>query len=170
MGPSQEAEFEEFVRASSADLFRAAYGICRDRQLAEDAVQTALVRAYDRWSTVAATDNPRAYARRIVVNEVLGWRRRSWWGERVDARVEPDPSEGLEETVVETDAMWRALGGLPARQRAVLVLRYYEHLSESQIADVLSIRPGTVKSQASAGLATLRRRMTPATRSNGARA
>ena len=79
-----------------------------------------------------------------------------------------DPSP--EDRIVDTDAVWTALSELPARQRAVVVLRYYEHLSEAEIADVLGIRPGTVKSQASAALANLRRLLEPATATKGERA
>ena len=93
----------------------------------------------------------------MLVNEVLGWRRHRWWAaKRPYAEVPDAPLDSHDTRVVDSDVVWSALRTLPARQRAVLVLRYYDDLSEQQIADTLGIRPGTVKSQASAGLADLR--------------
>ena len=163
-----ESGFEAFVVTVSDRLFRTAYAITRDHQLAEDAVQAALASAYSRWGRVSRTDHPEAYVRRMVVNEVLGWRRRRGSSERPVG--EPPDRVGdasHEDRIVETDAVWSALRQLPPRQRAVVVLRYYEHLSESEIADALGIRPGTVKSQCSAALAHLRRLLEPASAAKG---
>ncbi len=171
MRPDLEGDFEGFVAAVSDKLFRTAYAITRDHQLAEDAVQSALASAYSKWRRVSRVDQPEAYVRRMVVNEVLGWRRRrSSWERPVGDAPERVGDPSPEDRIVDTDAVWTALSELPARQRAVVVLRYYEHLSEAEIADVLGIRPGTVKSQASAALANLRRLLEPATATKGERA
>ena len=151
-----EREFEEFVAAVSPRFHRAAYAITRDHHLAEDAVQAALGKAYARWRRVVRTDHPEAYVRRMVVNEVLSWRRRASSSELPAAQLPETASAGHEAGCDESDAVWQALGRLAPRQRAVVVLRYYEQLSEAEIAEVLGVRPGTVKSQASAALARLR--------------
>lgn len=160
----RESEFEEFVAAVSPRLHRAAYAITRDHHHAEDAVQTALGKAYARWKRVVRTDHPEAYVRRMVVNEVLSWRRRSSSSELPSGDLpEKETVTGADSELAESDAMWRALGRLPSRQRAVLVLRYYEQLSEAEIAEAMGVRPGTVKSQASAALANLRAVLTEST-------
>ena len=165
-----EGDFDGFVAAVSDKLFRTAYAITRDHQLAEDAVQSALASAYSKWRRVSRTDHPEAYVRRMVVNEVLSWRRRRSFSERPMGDT-PDlvGDASPEERIVETDAVWGALSQLPPRQRAVIVLRYYEHLSEIEIADALGVRPGTVKSQCSAALTNLRRLLEPATATKGER-
>lgn len=151
-----EREFEEFVEAVSPRLHRAAYAITRDHHHAEDAVQAALGKAYARWRKVVRTDHPEAYVRRMVVNEVLSWRRRSSTSERPSERTPDIAVAGHEAAYAESDAVWQALGRLAPRQRAVIVLRYYEQLSEAEIAEALGVRPGTVKSQASAAMGHLR--------------
>lgn len=154
-----EQEFAEAFSALWPRLYRTAYGVAGDRGVAEDAVQTAFAKAYASWSRVRAADRPEAYLRRMVINEVLGSRRSGWWRrERVhevveDAAVSPSPEAG----VADRDAVWTAVQSLPVRQRAVIVLRYYEDLSEAEIAATLGCSRGTVKSQASAALANLRR-------------
>ena len=115
-------------------------------------MQSALGKAYARWRRVSRGDQPEAYVRRMVVNEVLTWRRRKASTE-VPTGATPldDPRRrpvSHESTLADSDAMWQALGQLAPRQRAVVVLRYYERLSEAEIADTLGVRPGTVKSQA----------------------
>jgi RNA polymerase sigma-70 factor (sigma-E family) len=151
-----EREFEEFVAATSPRLHRAAYAITRDHHRAEDAVQAALGKAYARWKRVVRTERPEAYVRRMVVNEVLSWRRRSSSSELPSERTPDTAVAGPEAAYAESDAVWQALGRLAPRQRAVIVLRYYEQLSEAEIAEALGVRPGTVKSQASAAMAHLR--------------
>ncbi len=107
----------------------------------------------------AGSSWPEAYVRRMVVNEIIGSRRHGWRRrERPHELVEPPGASPSPETgVVERDAVWAAVRALPVRQRAVIVLRYYEDLSEQEIADALGCSRGTVKSQASAALASLRR-------------
>ncbi|KQW49244.1 hypothetical protein ASC77_11185 [Nocardioides sp. Root1257] len=152
-------DFDEFFRASWPRLYRTAYAVAGDAASAEDALQGAYMKAYASWRRVSRAEHPEAYVRRIVVNEILGTRRLGWWQrERPHAAPEPPgrvapPDVGI----VQHDAVWSAVQGLPPRQRAVVVLRYYEDLSEEQIAEVLGCSRGTVKSQASAALANLRR-------------
>jgi RNA polymerase sigma-70 factor (sigma-E family) len=153
-------EYDEFYAALWPRLVRTAYAVSGDLGIAEDAVQTAFAKAYRSWRRISRLDSPEAYVRKMAVNEVLSNRRRAALRHEV-TRADP-PERAARRTPEDTlahDEMWRALSALPPRQRAVLVLRYYEDLSEQQIADALGCRPGTVKSQASAALATLRTRM-----------
>ena len=153
--------FEEFVTARLPAVLRFAGVLTGDRALAEDVVQDVLIRASNRWQDIAQLDRPEAYVRKMVVNEFLSWRRRSWRlvpaGTGGDLRGPPlpDPAAGY----AERDAMAAELAKLPRRQRAVLVLRYYEGLSDQDIAAVLGCRPGTVRGYASRALAALRLEM-----------
>jgi RNA polymerase sigma-70 factor (sigma-E family) len=158
MRAQDEADFAEFVASSSVRLFRSAYALCGDAALAQDAVQASLTSAFLAWRRVRGADSPEAYVRRMVVNQLFGWRRRKGWSVEQSYAAVPDaPLASHEQRVVDSDAVWRALATLPARQRAVLVLRYYEDMTEADIAATLGIRAGTVKSQAAAALAHLRR-------------
>ena len=104
-----------------------------------------------------AADNPDAYVRKMVVNQLLGWRRHKSWSATTAMGRGAEPVQASHEArVVEHQHMWQAVAQLPARQRAVIVLRYYEGLSEAEIAEVLGILPGTVKSQSAAAVARLR--------------
>ena len=151
-------DFVSYAEARTPALLRLAYLLSGDAHLAEDLVQEALSRAHSQWTRVSAADNPHAYVRRIVVNQHLGWRRRRSNGElsvapeSMPESASPDPASG----VVDRDAAWRAIGGLPRRQRAVLVLRYYEDLSDNDIASALGVAVGTVRSLASRAFAQLR--------------
>lgn len=152
-------DFDDFFRAAWPRLYRTAFAIAGDASSAEDALQGAFARAYASWSRVREATHPEAYVRKMVVNEILGTRRRGWFQRE---RPQGDPPEGAAGTspeagIVDRDAMWSAVLALPVRQRAVIVLRYYEDLSEQQIAEVLGCSRGTVKSQASAALVNLRR-------------
>jgi RNA polymerase sigma-70 factor (sigma-E family) len=149
--------FEEFLASRLGALLRYAAVVSCDRHLAEDVVQDVLLRAHGRWERIGAMDSPEAYLRRMVLNEFLSWRRR-----RRPTVVEAQtleavtPPSGSGPDVEERDAMLRLLAGLPPRQRTVIALRYYEDLSDDQIADLMGCRPVTVRSQASRALATLR--------------
>ena len=144
--------FTEFVEARHAALLRTAYLLTGHAQDAEDLVQTTLVKVVPQWRRIAG--NPEPYVRRVLVNENISrWRRRRWREHPTDSVPEQlahDPD------VAELVAVRAALVSLAPRQRAVLVLRYYDGLSESEIADQLGIAAGTVKSQARDGLARLR--------------
>ncbi|QZY29001.1 SigE family RNA polymerase sigma factor [Nocardioides coralli] len=144
--------FEEFVAARSASLLRTAYLLTRDHGLAEDLLQTALTKAYLAWGRIDG--NPEPYVRRVLVNTYASWWRRKWRGEHPTSEL-PEQAhhpDGLGET----GDLWDALGRLPRRQRAVVVLRYFEDLTEAQTADLLGVTVGTVKSQTSKALARLR--------------
>jgi RNA polymerase sigma-70 factor (sigma-E family) len=161
--PAPIVSFETYVGTRSDSLVRLAYLMVRDRHLAEDLVQESLARLHRSWSRVQASDNPDAYVRRTMLNQLLSWRRRRSWTERSVADPEPanaalDPST----QTVERDAMWQLLGTLPTRQRAVVVLRFYEDLDDNAIADLLDCAPATVRSHVSKALAQLRSSMTDA--------
>ncbi len=149
-----ESTFEAFFRASWPRLFRTAYVVVGDHQHAEDAVQVAMVRVCARWPRVRRMSAPEAYVRKIVVNECLDRLRRS--SKRPETPVDPAHHDPVTTPADEVPDLWEAIRALPPRQRAVVVLRYYEGLSEAEIADALGCRPGTVKSQAAAALAKLR--------------
>jgi RNA polymerase sigma-70 factor (sigma-E family) len=149
------AGFDEFVVVRSPRLLRTAYLLTHDWPLAEDLLQTALARAWEAWHRI--NGDPEPYVRRILVNSYASWWRRRWSGELpTEVLPEPaadnDPHRGFDER----DRLWRALGRLPRRQRAVIVLRYFEDQSEAEIAATLGCSLGTVKSQASRALAKLR--------------
>jgi RNA polymerase sigma-70 factor (sigma-E family) len=147
--------FEEFADARLPAVLRFAAVLTGQRALAEDVVQEVLIRAHARWGKIAGLANPESYIRKMIVNEFISSRRRTWrlvaTGAQFDA---PGPDHAV--THAERDAMLIEIGKLPRRQRAVLVLRYYEGLSDSEIAEVLGCRPGTVRGYASRALSTLR--------------
>jgi len=153
--PSKRPEYDAFVAARWPRLLRVAYLLTADWAAAEDLLQTALVKAWFAWRRIGG--DPEPYVRRIVVTTFVSTRRRRWTTELPvetlpDVLARPDGAAGH----ADRDLLWRALGKLPAKQRAVLVLRYFEDLTEEQIATTLGIRAGTVKSQASKALARLR--------------
>lgn len=120
-------------------------------------MQSALTKAYLKWPQVQAAVSPEAYVRTMVVNTFVSDRRRKSSQMELVRDAPPDSGHDSAETdVVQRAALLDVVKGLPPRQRAVLVLRYYEDLSEREIADTLGCSPGTVKSQAAAGLRSLR--------------
>jgi RNA polymerase sigma-70 factor (sigma-E family) len=147
------ADFEDFVVVRSGRLLRTAYLLTRDRGLAEDLLQTALAKAWLAWNRLDSQPEP--YVRRIIVNTYATWWRRRWRGETPTASPpEPAAPDGLGPAAVHD--LWVALGRLPRRQRAVVVLRYFEDLTEADTAELLGCSVGTVKSQAAKALAKLR--------------
>jgi RNA polymerase sigma-70 factor (sigma-E family) len=157
----EAAQFDAFVAGSSTRLLRTAYLLCGDRGHAEDLVQTALLRTARRWR--AAREQPEAYARRVLVNLARDRhraRRRRLVEVSIDASPDPVTPAG-EGEVLERDALLGVVRGLPDGQRAVLVLRYFDDLSVEETADALGITAGTVKSQASRALASLRLALDP---------
>ncbi len=153
-----EAEgFAQFVGARERALQRTAWLLTGDWALAEDLVQTALARAWPRWERIRRRDDPEIYVRRVMVNTWATWRRRRWRGELASAAVPDTPAAGdMAAEVAMRAAVRGALGSLTGRQRAVLVLRVYDDLSEAQVAQVLNCTVGTVKSTMSRALAKLR--------------
>ena len=150
--------FEEFAAERLPAVLRFAAILTGDRALAEDLAQEVLIRAHSRWSKIGSLDRPEYYVRKMILNEFLRWRRREWRqipsgaGSDVDRRSAPDHAAGY----AERDALFAKLGKLPARQRAVLALRYYEGLSDTEIADLIGCKPGTVRGYATRALAALR--------------
>jgi RNA polymerase sigma-70 factor (sigma-E family) len=153
----------EFVLARGPALSRTAYLLTGDHQLAEDLVQQALVRTAVHWRRVVAGGNPEGYVRRVMVNERTSrWRRRRYvevGGPAADEALAGGPSPGgtdEAEAAVRRVGLRQALAALPSRQRAVVVLRYFEDLTEAQTADLMGCSVGTVKSQAHDALNRLR--------------
>jgi RNA polymerase sigma-70 factor (sigma-E family) len=151
-------DFHQFVSLRTGTLLRLAYLLTGDAHTAEDLVQESLLRCHRRWEKVTRAASPEAYVRRIVVNQHLSWRRRRSASELV---LEPGSlpqasTSDIQEAYAARDLLWRSLDGLPARQRTVLVLRYYEDLSDADIAALLGCRVGTVRSLAARAFARLR--------------
>jgi RNA polymerase sigma-70 factor (sigma-E family) len=149
---------EEFTGSRLPGLLRFAAALTGDRGLAEDLAQEVLIRAHARWHQIEDLDRPEYYVWKMILNEFLSWRRRSWRlipagrGTEVDTRQVPDHAVRY----AERDALMAELGKLPPRHRAVLALRYYDGLSDPDIAHMLGCTPGTVRSYASRALTALR--------------
>lgn len=152
--PPTDEEFADLVHACWAGLYRTAYLMLGDPAEAEDLVQTALAKTYANWRRVRTVEAAAGYARTTMANTAASWfRKKGWRNER--------PTEVLPERTTESDpsdrpALLGVLAQLPPRQRAVVVLRYYEDLSVAQVAHALEISEGTVKSQTSEALTKLR--------------
>jgi RNA polymerase sigma-70 factor (sigma-E family) len=154
MSAESDEEFREFMRGRWPAMLRLAYGLTGDRGHAEDVAQAAFARAYASWSRVRRTGDPDAYVRRIVINE----NRRRFRKQRVAESLPGTlPDTGApQETAEDRAALLDALRTLGPRQRAVVLLRYWLDMSEAETAAALNCSVGTVKSQASRALATLR--------------
>jgi RNA polymerase sigma-70 factor (sigma-E family) len=147
--------FAEYVAHRHLPLCRMAYLLARDWGTAEDLVQTALAKAWVAWRRIEG--NPDPYVYRIIVNTHASWWRRRWRGE-IPAETVPDtadPRDPAAEVDAQT-AMWTAIGTLSARQRAVVVLHYFEGRTLTQVADIVGCSLGTVKTQLSRALTRLR--------------
>ena len=155
-----QADFESWMAARQGRLLRTAYLLTGDVHAAEDLVQTTLAKLYLAWHRVSDAPSIDAYVRRIMVNEHTSTWRRLWRHREVvrDTSAYDVPTASREYDGV-GDALWTAVRSLPERQRAVVVLRYYEQLSEKEAAEALGVSLGTVKSQASRALDTLRSRL-----------
>lgn len=150
-------EFEEYVSARGQELVRLGFTVSGDYQRAEDLAQIALMQAYRSWRKVRKADDPHNYVRRILINAYLSMTRRRSFSEAPTADIDPrrtvpDPAADI----VNSDDLWRALATLSARERVVLVLRYYQDLDDRTIGEVLGIKPSSVRATASRALATLR--------------
>ncbi len=156
-----DADFSEWMTARQAWLLRTAYLLCGDTHTAEDIVQTALAKIYLAWPRIEIRGAVDAYARRAVVNETTSLWRRAWKRHETTRDVLPEQAgpDHRDQThqAAQHQALWGLVNALPTRQRAVVVLRYYEQLTEAEVAQILGISAGTVKSQCSRALATLRR-------------
>jgi RNA polymerase sigma-70 factor (sigma-E family) len=155
-------EFDEFAATRLDPLLRFAAALTADRHLAEDVVQEVLARAHSRWAGIADLERPEAYVRRMIVNEFTSWRRK--W-----SRVVPRPDGELDSAIgdgaddrLQARALRDEIAQLPPRQRTVLALRYYEGLSDAEIADVMGCAETTVRGYAFRALRTLRVELTPA--------
>ena len=155
-------DFTEYVEAAWARMFRTAYALTGDVNAAEDLLQRTLVKAYVHWKKVSRAESPDSYLRRMMVNEsTSAWRSRSNRREVLTHQPPELPAEGFDGLLATRDELWKGVCQLPPRQRAVVVLRYYEDLSEREIAEVLGISQGSVKSMASAAIAKLRDHLQP---------
>lgn len=155
MGERAEQHFADFVHGRGAALQRTAFLLTGDWGLAEDLLQTALAKSYVAWGRIRHQD-PEAYVRKVLVNTYATWWRRKWRGE---SPTEVLPEGAPADTWSDVDERLRlaaALDRLPRRQRAVVVLRFHEDLTEAEVARALGCSVGTVKSQAAKALAKLR--------------
>jgi RNA polymerase sigma-70 factor (sigma-E family) len=157
---SQEeiAGFAALVEERSPALLRTAYVVVGDRQLAQDLLQEALVKAYVAWPRLRDTAKAESYVRRTIVTTAISWRRRRSFHERPVEVVPEGMDSDRTERLATQDDLWKQVCDLPPRQRVALVLRYYEDLTEAETAALLGCSVGTVKSQVAAALGKLRER------------
>jgi RNA polymerase sigma-70 factor (sigma-E family) len=154
--------FEEFARARLPAVLAFATVLAGQRATAEDLAQEVLIKVHARWDQIGQLDRPELYVRKMILNEFLSWRRRSWrlvpaGDSELTAASMPDHAARYAEHAAMLDDIAR----LPRRQRAVLVLRYYEDRSDAEIADLLGCAPGSVRAYASRALAALRVELRP---------
>ncbi len=158
VGVQDVEEFSEFAAARAASLFRTAYLLLGDYQLAQDLVQESLTKTYLAWPRLRDRGNAEAYTRRVVVTTSISWRRRRSFQERPSDRV---PERGAPETALPDAALWVAVHRLPPRQRAAVVLRFCEDLSERRTAELMGCSVGSVKRHTFLGLGKLRASLGP---------
>jgi RNA polymerase sigma-70 factor (sigma-E family) len=150
--------FDDFAGARLPAVLRFATALTGDPDLAKDLVQEVLIRASGRWQEIGQLDRPEAYVRKMVVNEHLSWRRRSWrlipsgMSGHLTGLASPDPAEGF----IDRQALLGELAKLSRRQRTALVLRYFEGFSDAEIADVMGCTQSTVRGHVFKALAALR--------------
>jgi RNA polymerase sigma-70 factor (sigma-E family) len=149
--------FHDFVVVRQRALLHTARLLTGEQHLAEDLVQAALERVWPRWERIVADGDPYAYVRKVLVNTYASWWRRRWRDEQPTAEL-PEPAASIDDyaNCDLRDAILRVLPQLPPRQRAVLVLRFHDDLTEAATADVLGCSVGTVKSQTAKALGRLR--------------
>lgn len=155
-GPCTAADFDGFVASRGSALWRTAWLLTGDRHSAEDLVQTALGKAWPHWARVSRSGSFEAYVRRTMFTTYVAWYRRRWNAEVPTEHLPEQSRIGDVERVAFQRDVAVALVQLPRGQRAVVVLRYFEDLTEAQTAEVLGCSVGTVKSQTSRALAALR--------------
>ena len=149
-------DFASFFNARQKSLVRTAFLLSGDAAAAEDIAQNALAKLYLAWDRLGSVDYPDAYVRRVLVNEANSWHRKPWKRREIVVAELPDSIVDPAET---TGVIWEWVCTLPPKQRAVVVLRYYEGLSDPEIGVILDIATSTVSSQASRALTTLRTRI-----------
>ena len=156
--PRDVAEFSDYAAARWGSLFRTAYLLTGDHGLAEDLLQTVLTKCYVAWPRLRASAAADAYVRKALTNTYISWRRRKSWGRERPTDELPELMAGDDTAHVPVrQEVLRALEALPPRQRAVVVLRFYDDLGVEQTASTLGCSAGTVKSQTSDALRSLRR-------------
>ncbi len=153
--------FDEYVRLRGPALVRLAWLIAGDRHRGEDLVQEVLTKAYPRWGRILAGGQPDVYLRRMLINADLSWRRRRSSSESTGGVGQVDVADptDIEAVTAERDAVWRMIVALPPKQRATIVLRFYEDLDDSAIAEILGCSPVTVRTHTMRALGTLRQRL-----------
>lgn len=156
MRTSDEDAFRDFVVGRSPSLLRTAYLLTGDWGHAEDLLQTSLAKLYRAWARIDDHEHVDAYARRVMVNTHTSWWRRAWKAEQATGSLPDWPGPDAVSASDERDRLRRALLTLPAKQRAIVVLRHYEDLSEAEVARLMGCAVGTVKSQCARGLGKLR--------------
>jgi RNA polymerase sigma-70 factor (sigma-E family) len=166
---TEALSYEEFVRARADALMRYAYVLTGDPHDAADLLQESLVRVRGAWHGIVNKNEPEGYVRTTMARLHIS----VWRGRRRERLTPTPPERAYHDEALDRadgdDGLWRALSGLPRRQRAVLVLRYYESLTDQEIAEVLGISRGTVRSQASRALDKLRTTWSPAVTKGNAR-
>ncbi|MPQ96421.1 SigE family RNA polymerase sigma factor [Modestobacter sp. I12A-02628] len=159
MSSDEDEAFRDFVAGQRRALLRTAYLLAGDHGHAEDLVQVALLKTHRHWARVISRGDPTAYVRRVLVTTHTSWRRRRASTEQV---LETMPDQAGPAVPERDDELLHALRTLPPRMRAVVVLRFYEDLSEAQTAELMGCSVGTVKTQSSRAMARLRDLLTPA--------
>ncbi|MGI5493665.1 SigE family RNA polymerase sigma factor [Microtetraspora malaysiensis] len=147
-------DFREFVLARQQTLMRTAYLLVGDAHLAEDLLQSVLTKVVGHWSKLSRDGNPEAYTRKALVNQYISWRRRS--SLELPSADPPEHGASHDNATLDRIVLRQALAKLTRKQRAVIVLRFWEDLTEAQTADTLGCSIGTVKSQTHHALARLR--------------
>lgn len=156
MNDGDREAFERLVASRSQSLLRSAYLLTGDAASAEDLLQTALAKMIPRWSRLRDPEAAEAYVRRVMTTTYLKWCKRRWRNEVPHGEL-PDEAQADGYALVDArDALRRALDTLAPRQRAIVVMRFYEDQSEEHVAEQLGVSVGTVKSTASRALAKLR--------------
>lgn len=158
-GQPDAAAFADFVAARSSSLFRTAYLVVGDYQLAQDLVQESLIKTFSVWPRLHDVSRAEPYVRRIIVTTSISWRRRRWFYERPTAVLPEVATPDQFDRLGLHEELWSELLRLPPRQRAAVVLRFCEDLSESQTADLMGCSVGSVKKHASLGVTKLRDRL-----------
>jgi RNA polymerase sigma-70 factor (sigma-E family) len=151
-----DADFREFVRSRRRALLRSAYLLTGNLADAEDLVQSALAKTYQAWNRIEDRKALDGYVRRAIVNTHISWWRRRRVDEYPTDEIPDKPVADTSDSSELHDSLQRAIDRLPQRMRAAVVLRYFEDMSEAEVADVLGVSPGTVKSTVSRAVAKLR--------------